>query len=260
MAYITPRPGMEVDLPTGYTNRLIVPGNPPKQGGIQVSDFGLALGKTCSWATKWCAAACYAARGHCDWRNPASLNCIRRRTWVQHQNGKAWYSAITAMPRNSMLRVGRTGDCGNREVTLGVVKGLLDRPDIRFMWPTRAWRGGRNPGPWQILEKYLPGKVLASVDPTMASSPPEGVPVANVAHPPDYHYPRKAVMCPAYDQGLNCRECGLCFSTSDSPKPLPNIVFKLHTCAAKEAVMCSCKVGKGLHEVSPEPTCILFDV
>lgn len=224
------RPGEEVDISHYKPSKLIVKGNPPKQNDIYVSDWGLAMGATCRWATTWCKSTCYAQFGNCDWRNPAAMNCLRRRTWVQHQPGEEWYREIMNLPEGAILRLGRSGDIARVDVVRAVCRALRARPDILFMWPTRAWRGLNNPEPWELIERYLPGKVFCSYDPTMRTAPPKGWPVAIVAEPPSYSIPSGFRKCPHYETGINCRSCLACFTSSASRTPLISVSFKLHTC------------------------------
>lgn len=237
--------GGEVELPDGYTADIIIRGEAgDKLAGVYVLDLGLAYGKTCRWKTKWCHDHCYALYGR---YNPAfgNLSLFRRLTWLQQQPAEMFHYAIMSLPRGALLRIARSGDCGRYDVLEQVVAALVKRPDLKLMWPTRAWtEGGKH---WQLIDRYLRGRVISSYDMSMKRKN------AMIPHKPagyvieswdDYKFCKKhnIRVCPCYtvtgynedDNLINfdpteaqCRDCLHCFSDGN---PISSVAFVLHTC------------------------------
>jgi hypothetical protein len=225
------------DPKTGCYNKL---------AGIKIIDFGRANMMTCAWRTAWCADNCYATKGNYHVCGALGKAIAERLAWMERQPPQAFYDGILRLPQGIGLRIGRSGDAANAPVVEAIIQALIERPDIRWMWPTRAWRCRSHPS-WRLIERHLPGKVLLSVDPATPERPPSGWPIAGVRLPPDFEAPRGVRACPHYltNGRTTCRTCWACFTTTGRQAPeVRSIAFHLHATAGKFCMRLDCK-GQG---------------
>lgn len=209
-----------------------------KLRNINVIDFGVPGERTCLWKSETCFCYCYGRAG----RWTAGPKPYERLRMIEEMPAKAFYLSIGGayVSTQHPLRVGRVGDVGNVEHTRAIINAILEF-DIPFMWTTRAWRTPNHPS-WRLIEKYLPGQVICSVDQDLDSADvPSGWPTAAIAMPPAFEISSDICWCPHYpDPSLpikpvyNCAECMLCYAKPSEGRRRPNIAFMLHTTGGAE--------------------------
>lgn len=182
-------------------NLIVRPnGKGRKLYGIDTIVFGLSNGATCRWKTPVCSKLCYGQHGRYDPRNPTfSAQPLARLAFAERMPAQAYYNAIMAIRRPRALRLGQMGDIAKPDVCAAVVQAILERPDVPFMWPTRAWREPKHMS-WQILARYLPGGIHLSTDATTdLSRVPYGWPRAHIADQASgFRLPDNFIWCPHY--------------------------------------------------------------
>lgn len=220
---------------------------------IAAFDFGIPSGKTCVWKTRWCRELCYgpACSGA---RFPKTRpGWLQRLRFIQYASPGTFHDFVLAYARyGDPLRFGRFGDANRPEVVEAIIDALR-KTKAEFMWPTRAWRNPAHPS-WQLIDKYLHGQVICSVDESnfenkrlpqgWTNIPPPGYPISYIATRKTGFLPYLVqrmgydmYWCPHYPHpGMriferacqNCYDCLLCYAPYGD-KGRPNVVYLHHS-------------------------------
>lgn len=179
-------------------------------------------GAGCPGATDWCAANCYATKGHYTfpnvvdkYRNNLSL-LLSDPTEYERQLSED----MLALPIGAIFRWHTGGDIVNG-THVDIIRRMAElRPDVTFYLYTRSWRV---PGLKGLIEMQLFGlhnlTVWASTDDTSEEAP-AGWREARVFETFEHaKYEGYKVHCPEQTgRKPNCESCGLCFNARSNAK------------------------------------------
>lgn len=191
---------------------LLTRGN--RKLGPNVWHFDLPAGPqaTCPGASEYCAAVCYARKGHYTFGSVRTKYAANFEAW---RTEPAILEARLAgeldiLPAGAVVRLHTSGDFLSAAYVGMWMRLAEDHPSIRFYAYTRSWTV---PNIRRTLERFrqLDNVTLwASHDPTMAPAP-AGWPVTRIvadwsAAPAEAHCPEQT------GKRASCSDCGLCFN------------------------------------------------
>jgi protein gp88 len=207
-------------------SNLLTRGN--RKLGASIYHFDLPAGRdaSCPGASTYCAAVCYARKGHylfgsVQAKYAASLALWRRKpAQLELQLARE----LTALPVATVVRLHTSGDF----LSAGYV-GMWSRlaathPGLTFYAYTRSWVIPSIRASLDIFRTLANVTLWASTDPTMPT-PPADWPTTQIVT--DWSLAPTVAHCPEQTgKRASCADCGLCWSSN--LRPNARLAFKLH--------------------------------
>ena len=193
----------------GKRNKKIGPGI----GTFSITAGGADVSGSCPGASSWCQAACYAKK------SAAFRTSVRTRWDLNFAAVKAGH--MPTIPEGlGAFRIHVSGDFFSVAYIRAWVRLVRLHPETKFWAYTRSWRVKRLLADLELLRAEPNVQLFASVDETIAQSPPAGWRVARIQG----DEPTPGLICPEQTGAkANCAECKYCFKGTRG-----DVVFKQH--------------------------------
>lgn len=202
----------------------LVAGN--RKLGRSILHFDLPAGPeaSCPGASEYCAAVCYARKGHYTF--PSVQDKYAANLAALHSGAleSALRLELDALVPSTVIRLHTSGDFLSAAYVRMWQRLAASHPALIFYAYTRSWRVARMLPALESLRQLANFTLWASADPTMPN-PPAGWPttriVATFADAPGIAH------CPEQTgKRADCASCGLCFNPR--LRPDARLAFKLH--------------------------------
>lgn len=204
---------------------LLTQGN--RKLGRSILHFDLPAGPqaSCPGASEYCAAVCYARKGHylfgsVQSKYAANLAAVANLGQLQRDLERE----LVKLPAGTVIRLHTSGDFISAAYVDMWSRLAACHPAIRFYAYTRSWRVPTILAALDLLRRLPNVTLWASHDPTMPA-PPTGWPVARIV--PTWADAPGEAHCPEQTgKRASCADCGLCFNAN--LRPNARLAFKLH--------------------------------
>jgi Gene product 88 len=205
---------------------LLTRGN--RKLGASIYHFDLPAGPdaSCPGASTFCAAVCYARKGHYLFGSVQAKYASNLAAWREHpaQLERNLSAELDRLPAATVIRLHTSGDFISAGYVGMWVQLAATHPNLTFYAYTRSWVVASIRASLDIFRSLPNVTVWASTDDTM-SAPPADWPTTRIVA--SFDLAPGIAHCPEQTgKRASCADCGLCFNRN--LRPTARLAFKLH--------------------------------
>lgn len=196
--------------------------------GASILHFDLPAGPeaSCPGASTYCAAVCYARKGHYTFPSVQGKYAANLDMWRNDPTGleRALTAELGKLAAGTVIRLHTSGDFLSAAYVDMWARLAIMHPALTFYAYTRSWRIASIRQALESLRELPNFTVWASTDPTMPPAPANW-PTTRIV--PSWEDAPAMAHCPEQTgRRASCADCGLCFNRN--LRSNARLAFKLH--------------------------------